>query len=160
MPGKTSASRSGNIAWCRLRESNTRHPRYEGGALPSELSRRKWTNGQRRRFRNRKRPCNRDSRSEQSARRWPILDVHDVKQQSFHVRRNDAFRRRESYARNLHADRVTRAASPSIAATPTRARPNADDARGVKAKTFVLESFVGPFGPSCLFGGGVWPAAG
>jgi hypothetical protein len=26
---------------CRLRESNTRPPRYEGGALPSELSRRK-----------------------------------------------------------------------------------------------------------------------
>src|SRR4029077_18918691 len=26
--------------WCRLRESNTRLPRYEGGALPSELSRR------------------------------------------------------------------------------------------------------------------------
>jgi hypothetical protein len=30
-----------NIAMCRLRESNTRPPRYEGGALPSELSRRK-----------------------------------------------------------------------------------------------------------------------
>src|SRR5215510_5501913 len=26
---------------CRLRDSNTRPPRYEGGALPSELSRRK-----------------------------------------------------------------------------------------------------------------------
>lgn len=35
---------------CRLRGSNTRPPRYEGGALPSsELSRRKETNGQRRR---------------------------------------------------------------------------------------------------------------
>jgi hypothetical protein len=32
--------RSGE-GWCRLRESNTRPPRYEGGALPSELSRRK-----------------------------------------------------------------------------------------------------------------------
>jgi hypothetical protein len=39
--GKTSTSRSENIGWGRLRESNTRLPRYEGGALPSELSRRK-----------------------------------------------------------------------------------------------------------------------
>ena len=40
--------------WCRLRESNTRLPRYEGGALPIELNRRKEKgekekNGQRRR---------------------------------------------------------------------------------------------------------------
>jgi hypothetical protein len=41
VPGRTSTSWSATIAWCRLRESNTRHPRYEGGALPSELSRRK-----------------------------------------------------------------------------------------------------------------------
>ena len=39
--GQDIGDRSGNIAWGRLRESNTRHPRYEGGALPSELSRRK-----------------------------------------------------------------------------------------------------------------------
>jgi hypothetical protein len=92
--------------------------------------------------------------SSRAQRRWPILDVHDVKQQSFHVRRNDAFRRRQSYARNLHADRVTRAASPSLAATRARAHPGAESARGMTAKTFVLESFVGPFGPSCLLGGG------
>jgi hypothetical protein len=128
--------------WSRLRESNTRLPRYEGGALPSELSRRKTmsvvgssgtkaftpvfagygrstqptklTNGQRRRSRNRKRPCYRDYRSKQSARRWPILDVHNVKQrrQSFYVRRNQRFRRSTSNSRNPHADRFTRCASP------------------------------------------------
>ncbi len=59
----------------------------------------------------------------------------------------------------------TRAASGAprhrtIADTCARARPNADDARGVKAKTFVLESFVGPSGPSCLAAEGFWPAAG
>jgi hypothetical protein len=90
-------------------------------------------------------------------RRWPILDVHDVKQQSFHVRRNDEFRRRTSNARNLHAGRVTRAASPPIADTCLHGRPNADDARRVKAKTFVLESFVGPSGPSCLSAEGFGP---
>ena len=38
------------LYWSRLRESNTRLPRYKGGALPSELNRRKpfpWSRAQR-----------------------------------------------------------------------------------------------------------------
>src|SRR2546429_3531147 len=46
-------------------------------------------------------------------RRWPILDVHDVKQQSFYARRNDTFRRRTSNARNLH---------PHVGVTPSASR--------------------------------------
>src|SRR5260370_279489 len=53
-------------------------------------------------------------------RRWPILDVHDVKQQTqnFHVRRNQRFRRRASNARNLHADRFRRC--PSSPRSPAK----------------------------------------
>jgi hypothetical protein len=65
------------------------------------------------------------------------------------------FTRTRSPARGHHAAR-----SITIADTRMRVRQGAIVARGVTAKTFDLESFVGPFGPSCLFGGGFWPAAG
>jgi len=48
----------------------------------------------------------------------------------------------------------------TIAVPCTRAHPIADRARALLAKTLCLESFVGPSGPSCLIGGGFWPAAG
>ncbi len=43
LPSRARHRRAGpkNIVMCRLRESSTRPPRYEGGALPAELSRRK-----------------------------------------------------------------------------------------------------------------------
>jgi len=79
--------------------------------------------------------------SRRARRRWPILDVHNVKQpahtrrnqfdaeaQIFHVRRNHGFRRRASNARNLHARRFRRCASPR-SPIRTRAYPLADDAR-------------------------------
>jgi hypothetical protein len=110
-------------------------------------------------------------------RRWPILDVHNVKQpskQSFIVRRNGAFRRRTSDVRNLHARHFRRCASPRSAriqakwpligrpeCTPTQtrshARPDADGTRRALAKTLDFVSFCGPSGPSCLFGGGSGP---
>ena len=48
----------------------------------------------------------------------------------------------------------------TIAISRRHARPSADGAPALLAKTLCLESFVGPSGPSCLIGGGFWPAAG
>ena len=48
----------------------------------------------------------------------------------------------------------------TIASSRMHARPVADSALALVAKTLCLESLVGPTGPSCLVAEGFWPAAG
>src|SRR5215510_158378 len=67
---------------CRLRDSNTLSPRYEGGALPIELSRQKRNKWSAAALRDRSHLATGTTAPSRVQRRWPILDVHDVKQQS------------------------------------------------------------------------------
>src|SRR5262247_1623438 len=67
---------------CRLRDSNTRPPRYEGGALPIELNRHKTNKWSAAALRDRSHLATGTAAPSRAQRRWPILDVHDVKQQN------------------------------------------------------------------------------
>ena len=119
--------------------SRTRDIRVTRAALCRLSCRRKWTKGQRRRFRNQ---ATLQQGLPLRAERAPLANSGRSRCQTAKLPRSPkrcVSTQRKSYARNFHADRVTRAASPSIAATPIRARPNADDARGVKAKPCVRE---------------------
>jgi hypothetical protein len=94
-------------------------------------------------------------------RRWPILDVHDVKQRNAILPRSP--KRCASASKLGHAhtssqpQRFTRAAS-----LPASWRAGMNPERRIarantpgQAEIFVCFESFGPFGPSCLFGGGL-----
>lgn len=147
--------------WCRLRESNTHVPRYEGGALPGSAKPAKYKNGQRPAPRNGKRPCNRDYRSKPSAA--PLAN-------SGTFTMSNSRHKASTFAEAMGSDakfrmhvivtrRDSRSARYPLVAT-TRQCASECGRRMRVAKTFDSVNYFGPSAPSCLFGGGIWPAAG
>ncbi len=151
---------AGQYQWCRLRESNTHVPRYEGGALPGSAKpakNKKMVSGP---HSAKGSDLATGTTAPSRARcRWPILDVHNVKQQTqnFYVRRSVELRRRIPNARHCHARRFTQRALLFVATDATHARPDADVASVRVAKAFDLVIYFGPSGPSCLLAEGFGP---
>lgn len=152
---------AGQYEWCRLRESNTHVPLYEGGALPGSAKPAKGMNGQRRAPRKRKRPCNRDYRSKQSAA--PLANSGRSRCQT--AKRNTSTLA-EAMRFGVELGHVLTSSQPPrftrAALLPASWRDGMNPARRIacsnapgQAETVACFESFGPFGPSCLFGGGL-----
>lgn len=152
---------AGEYQWCRLRESNTHVPLYEGGALPGSAKPAKDKVGQRRALRDG--GCDLATGTAAPGGRSAAGQFWTFTMSNSEDAKLPRSPKRCASASNsfMHARRLSRGASRARRHVQPRGVPacigEAEPRMRTpgQAETVVLSESFGPFGPSCLFGGGL-----